>query len=179
MTESCHRCCFLCITAEPQSSICYTCLPPSALTETPPEFPLLPAGLWIIGSLRLGAVGAGSPRPSPSPTEPLLAAPPERAEPLTSAPPRWSASLPPCLFSSLPFLPPLFTTLSLHPPPHPPFVSPDTASHLCFAFNHVSSLHPLFLHPWWNPLADTNRSPVADNPPPWAVIASLSPPHRW
>lgn len=63
-------------TAELKSSICYTCLPPSALTDTPPGFPLLPNLHLSAGcSLRLGAVGEGARLLL---MKPLLAAPSER-----------------------------------------------------------------------------------------------------
>lgn len=79
-------------------------------------------------SLRLGAVGAGSPRSRPPLMEPHLAAPPEREETLTSAPPWWSVLH--CLSPILVYFP-LYHLCHLYLPLYCP-ISLSSILHLFF-----------------------------------------------
>lgn len=91
-------------TAELKSSICYTCLEPSALADASPGFPLLPNLRLSAGcSLRLGAVGEGA---RPPLMKPLLAAPSEQKKKKKSA--YMSSTLVVCFSPDLPPTPVYF-----------------------------------------------------------------------
>lgn len=160
-------------TAELKSSICYTCLPPSALADTLPGFPLLPNLHLFTGcSLRLGAVGEGA---RPPLMKPLLAARSEqKKKALTWAPPWWSVFRPTPTPTPVCF--PLLSVTFIYQSLHLPLFLPSFL--LCNSFILLlglsSSCLSLFLHPWWRKLTDAYGSPMAT---PWAFIAWLSPSH--
>lgn len=137
-------------TAALQSSICSTCLLPSALTDSPPGFPLLPVGLRIFACLR-GLEAAADETTSRGEFWAK-----KRGADISSP---LGVCLPPTLFIFLSAIAVSFISLSsflcLFSELLPSSALPLITDHPTFP--------SLFLHPRWSQLRDAYGSPI---PPP-------------